>query len=193
MSSITRSTTPIPNSRIPVDAHTASIDLDPTEWKPKLSSRSRSSNSEAARFLARFHHNATPTDHENKHFPSPAQHSTPASAHTSTTSIFSLNPTNASSSLAHSPITASSSYSASADYFNRPLPPRQDPLYASSAGTTRSVDLVIPQADPTGTCDTTGNLTPDCGLWQKRAVKRSSSKETCVSHDGLATLFAEKK
>lgn len=184
------------SSRIPEDIHNAKSDLDPTEWKPKLHGRGVSTNSEAFRYLARFHPSTTNGDDEaigRVQRPALNPH------HRSTTSIASLNTTHTPS-LAQSPTTAPSSLSTNASFSNlgydfnvRPLPPRQNPSYSSSAGTTKGIDLVMPHAAPPAAPVVAGSA-PDHvhfhgGVWEKQTIRKLPRSVAGDAKEGLASLF----
>jgi ECL1/2/3 zinc binding proteins len=125
--------------------------------------------------------------------------------HRSTTSIASLN-TIHTPSLAQSPTTtAASSLSTSAGYTNltydfntRPLPPRHDPAYSSSASAAKSIDLVMPHAAPPATSAMAGSA-PDHmhfhgGVWEKKTIRKlPGSWAGNQAKEGLGALFGEKK
>lgn len=191
------------SSRIPPELHNAKSDLDPTEWKPKLHRRGVSTNSEAFRYLSRFHQ---PTaNEENQAIPKP---DLTRDYHSSTTSIASLaTSTTHSTSLPLTPTTAASSLSASIDYSNpkydfntRPLPPRHDPAYSSSAGANKGIELVLPHVAPAAVPATAGSMPEHIhfhgGVWEKQTVKKLPEGGAPDAKEGLGALFggaAEKK
>jgi ECL1/2/3 zinc binding proteins len=117
----------------------------------------------------------------------------------STTSMTSLNTTNTPS-LAQTPTTVSSSLGTSADYTNmfydfntRPLPPRHDPSYSSSAGASKGVDLVMPHVAPPSSPSLAGSA-PDHipfhgGVWEKQTIKKLPKGISGESKEGLGALF----
>lgn len=135
---------PIPIIRIPSDVHDAKTDLDPTEWKPvilpgRTASSTSLASSDAWNYLSRFHGgNETLLSRR---------------SHRSTTSLPGLvGGTSHVPSLTHAPSTAASSVSSTAsDYMGslsemtaaRPLPPRHNPSFSSSAA-AKGVELVVP-------------------------------------------------
>lgn len=193
------------SSRIPTDLHNAKSDLDPTEWKPKLHRRGVSTNSEAFRYLSRFHQpNANEDDMAIERIHRPSLNS----GHHSMTSINSLTNSTHAPSLAQTPTTASSSLSTSADYnqptydFNtRPLPPRHDPFYSSSAGAAKGIELVMPHVAPSAAAPNVAGSAPDQphfhgGVWEKQTVKKLHNSIGGEGKDGLGALLgraAEKK
>ncbi|KIX98365.1 uncharacterized protein Z520_05666 [Fonsecaea multimorphosa CBS 102226] len=152
--------------RIPFDLHDHRSDLDPTEWKPKIPhSRGASTNSEAFRYLSRFHqthniaynnsNNSSSSDHSSDnhshshHVIKSVDHRPgPAMRHKSTLSMSTLTPSTTTPSLANSPTTTSSSFGSMYEFNLRPLAPRTNPLYSTSAGHSRSIDLVTPHIPP---------------------------------------------
>ena len=187
------------SSRLAADIHHAKSDLDPTEWKPNLTRRGVSStNSEAFRYLSRFHQATANLDD-----PAAVERvqARPALAnnHRSSTSITSLNTTNTPS-LAQTPTTTSSSLSTSADYthlaydFNtRPLPPRHDPSHSSSAGQTIGYELVIPHIAPPAATDLAESATDEVpfhgGVWEKQSVRKFPPDLAVDAKEGLGALF----
>ena len=123
-------TSRLSTTRIPPLEHDGKSDLDPSEWKPHLSHRP---SSEAFRFLSLFHRSSatlTPTRRpalQSRNTVASVAITTPSLSHTPTTS------TSSDESLAGTPY----------DFATRPLLPRLDPKYSTSAG-TKSVDLVTP-------------------------------------------------
>jgi hypothetical protein len=123
------------------DRHNAKSDRDPTKWRPQLHRRAES---EAFRYLSRFHHSTSGVGSTDANDEKTAHH--PLLAHSSTTSMASM----PGLSLSQTPSTASSSLSVGTDYdFNpRPLQSRQNPMSSTSAGTTKGIDLVMPFVAP---------------------------------------------
>ncbi len=121
--------------------------------------------------------------------------------HHSTTSIASLNSSTHTPSLAQTPTTASSSLSTSADYnkptydFNtRPLPPRHDPSYSSSAGAAKGIDLVMPHVAQSVAVPFVAGSAPDHvhfhgGVWEKQTVKKLPNSVGSDVKEGLGALF----
>jgi hypothetical protein len=162
---------------IPASQHNAKADLDPTEWKPRLLTRS---NSEAFRYLSQFHR--SPTERGGDAHDEGGGHRHLFSL-CSTTSIASM--TTPSLSLSQTPSTASSSLSTGAEYdFNtRPLQSRQNPVYSASAGTTKSIDLVLPFVGP---C-TAASL--PCQFDDRKYEKRSLTRVSTWPTEGLGVLI----
>jgi hypothetical protein len=157
---------PIPGLRIPCDLHDANTDLDPTEWKPVISRRNGSSASlastEAWTYLSQFHggDEAMLTLRGRR---------SDGGVHRSSASLSALmqgpgpGPGQGPGvpSLTHTPSTAASSFNSNSDYVSysysymydfaaatRPLPPRHNPSFSSSAGATKGVELVVPHFVP---------------------------------------------
>lgn len=140
---------PTPSIRIPAEHHDAKTDLDPTEWKPVIPRRSNGSatslaSSEAWQYLSKFLGGSAETMLPSRR-----------SGHRSTTSLSSVTSGEGAPSLSHTPSTAASSLNSNSDYVgymhdyaNRPLPPRHNPSFSTSAGTTKGVELVVPQISP---------------------------------------------
>jgi hypothetical protein len=172
-----------PAIRIPAELHDAKSDLDPTEWKPVIHRRHGSAtsvaSSEAWNFLSQFHGDeALPAGRH------------PAMGHRSTSSLSILtNGAAGTPSLTHTPSTATSSYNSSSDYVslmfdfsNRPLPPRHNPSFSSSAGATKGVGLVVPHMAPSAvsavdmvtiTSNDSGSLFPiSGGTWGENEMKK---------------------
>jgi ECL1/2/3 zinc binding proteins len=144
-----------PAIRIPADNHNAKSDLDPTEWKPKGKRDGR--NSEAFRYLSQFHRASTSTLDENEKIARPYMHR----SHASMTSMVTT------PSLASTPTTATSSLSIDYDFNIRALPPRHNPMYSASAGTTKNIDLVTPHMVPS----VVGSV-PGDGSWEKKPIPK---------------------
>lgn len=208
--------------RIPSDLHDSKSDLDPTEWKPIISSarhhgRNASStslaSSDAWNFLSQFHYHrndarissSTPsTFHAMMMMPSRRSPTT----RNSTTSLSTMEmgtpslvntpstATTAPSSVASSPPSSSPSSSLPGDYISaaapayshgyayggygynytaeavvapamdpgRPLPPRHNPSFSTSAGATKDVELVVPHIITPAEAEEEGAHE---GLWMK--------------------------
>ncbi|EXJ93061.1 hypothetical protein A1O3_01617 [Capronia epimyces CBS 606.96] len=184
-----------PALRIPADIHDAKSDLDPTEWKPKLERRGQS---EAFRYLSRFNHtmNAsasdTPPRHDVQQLERPAtwrhRSTMSMSMSTSTSTTTMTTP-----SLGNTPTTTASSFDSIYYDFNlRPLPPRQNPLYSTGAGTYKGIDLVTPHIPPPLDVDTVGSgsvptVALDNDFWGKKAVVPGSTPQG----NGLRALFGK--
>ncbi|KAL2414913.1 hypothetical protein ABEF95_001289 [Exophiala dermatitidis] len=187
----------IPSLRIPADQHDAKSDLDPTEWKPKLQRPSHTRQSEAFRYLSRFHQTMLNNDNTNNSWTStsvPDASLRPAAAprHKSTMSLS----TSTTPSLGNTPTTTTTSTSTSFDsVYNydydfkvRPLPPRQNPMASTSPGTYRGIgiDLVTPHIAP-----------PAPPLMKMRDddhlddVVVASTKMSKSNSSGLRALFAK--
>ncbi|OAP61999.1 hypothetical protein AYL99_04202 [Fonsecaea erecta] len=194
-----------PTIRIPFDLHDHRSDLDPTEWKPKIPSRGASTNSEAFRYLSRFHqthmiaaNNNNSPDHSDSlgQFVKPERPA--ATRHKSTLSMSTLTPSTATPSLANSPTTTSSSLGSLYDFNLRPLAPRTNPLYSTSAGHARSIDLVTPHIPPpastvVGDVALAGSVPTvdfEVDLWGKKVVKPIVPAAT-PKGEGLGALFGK--
>ena len=155
-----------PSIRIPADHHNAKSDLDPTEWKPKGKRDLR--NSEAHRYLSQFHRSSTSAldDNEKISTARPFMHR----SHASMTSMMTT------PSLASTPTTATSSLSIDYDFNTRALPPRHNPMYSASAGSTKDIGLVTPHMVP----ETVGSV-PGDGSWEKKPVAKRAGGDL----DGL--------
>ncbi|EXJ53877.1 hypothetical protein A1O7_09213 [Cladophialophora yegresii CBS 114405] len=181
------------SARIPVDIHDHKSDLDPTEWKPKLPHRGASTNSEAFRYLSRFHHAQAGgyvdnLDHVVKRGDRPA-----TLRHKSTLSMSTLTPGTTTPSLANTPTTTASSVDSMYEFNLRPLAPRSNPLYSTSAGHSRGIDLVTPHIPPpavavdvvvAGSAGTPGTPAGTV-LWDKKVVVPGATPKG----EGLGVLF----
>ncbi|ETI19321.1 hypothetical protein G647_09153 [Cladophialophora carrionii CBS 160.54] len=177
------------SSRIPVDIHDHKSDLDPTEWKPKLPHRGASTSSEAFRYLSRFHQaqagNIDHLDH-GKRDRAPA-----TLRHKSTLSMSTLTPGTTTPSLANTPTTTASSVDSMYEFNLRPLAPRTNPLYSTSAGHSRGIDLVTPHipppAVPVDVVMVAGSAGTQAGndLWDKKVVVPGATPKG----EGLGVLF----
>ncbi|RMZ75155.1 hypothetical protein DV737_g5433, partial [Chaetothyriales sp. CBS 132003] len=190
---------PTPSIRIPPDVHTFKPDLDPTEWKPKLSGSTSLSrtHSDAYRYLSRFHmdnNNAVnPSGNEYVRVDRPSsaaqrrKHMSMHHMHTkslTTTPSLASTPTTAASSLSS---TASASASAMAsrsldvgydcDFHTRPLNSRTNPLYAISPA-AKSTDLVTPHIVPA--LGGAGEMT-----WEKKPISEPGVKQSALSKEFL--------
>ncbi|KAI9368270.1 life-span regulatory factor-domain-containing protein [Aspergillus egyptiacus] len=163
--------------RIPADAHDAKTDLDPTEWKPVISTDGRYASamaSDAWKYLSQFHGDQVVL---------PIRRA--RGDYYSSESISTL------PSLSHSPSltpsTASSLSSAASDYMSsmresaqRPLPPRHKPCYSGSGSVSKGVDLVVPHIavvpDSLVDLPNSGSIFPaNSGLWDEKTVDRPVS------------------
>lgn len=141
--------TDVPVVRIPADNHCYKPDLDPTEWKPKAtrSARPASSryNSEAYRYLSSFHR--------------AINHDTPNGIKIDVPNMSAIAATAPTTpSLGNTPTTTASSWSTSTsagytgqgghDYDTRPLAPRHNRWYSTSAVGAGGIDLVTPHIPP---------------------------------------------
>lgn len=84
---------------------------------------------------------------------------------------------------------ASSTY----DFNSRPLAPRQDPSFSSSAGATKGIELVLPHAAPPAAPPMAGSV-PDHvhfqdGVWEKQAVRKLLRDSAGDVKEGLGALF----
>lgn len=165
---------PIPGHlRIPSDLHDAKSDLDPTEWKPLISTRRNGSSaslasSEAWNYLSQFHPPAAADESASSMLMLPTRRT--GYVHRSSASLSALAgygygamiPT---PSLSNTPTTAASSLNSNSDYIGymydppafgggavstssstvtRPLPPRHNPSFSTAACATKGVELVVP-------------------------------------------------
>lgn len=122
--------------------------------------------------------------------------------HRRTPSITSLNPPSLGTPTTTTSTTTSSSLSTSADCTNltydfntRPLAPRQDPSYSSSAGAAKGIDLVLPHVAPPATPLLAGSA-PDHvpfhgGVWEKQMVKKLPEGLAGDAKEGLGALFGK--
>ncbi|KAF7593997.1 hypothetical protein BBP40_010394 [Aspergillus hancockii] len=164
---------PIRSTRTPRilgEFHDSKTDLDPTEWKPVIpmgfGGSTSLASSEAWQYLSQFHGGSAPVPMRR-----------PRVDHRSSTSLSTfLSSTCAPPSLTHTPSTAASSFSsnASESYLNesahRPLPPRHNPYFSSSANGTKGVELVVPHmevrvGDSTADMDGGSVFPANSGLW----------------------------
>lgn len=129
----------IPPIRIPTETHEARSELDPTEWKPVILGGAGTSlaSSDAWNYLSQFHGGDGTMLAQR--------------AHRSTASLPGLVGGTNAPSLTNTPSVASSYSSTASDYLGsmyektqRPLPPRHNPYFSSSAA-TKGVELVVPQ------------------------------------------------
>ncbi|ERF75659.1 hypothetical protein EPUS_08812 [Endocarpon pusillum Z07020] len=176
---------------------------------------SSSNNSEAFRYLSRFNQSTTTPNGEDMTTERIQRPSLPKANnnhhHHSTTSITSLLNNNtittngSTPSLSQTPTTTPSSLSTSIDYttttpnydFNtRPLPPRHDPSYSSSAGAIKGgYDLVMPYVAPPAPPVVAGSAPDHVHLdgeaWEKQTVRKlapAAGSEGEV-REGLGKLF----
>ena len=157
--------TDYPTIRIPADHHNAKSDLDPTEWKPKGKRDLR--NSEAHRYLSQFHRSSTSILDDSEKDARPFMHR----SHASMTSTMTT------PSLASTPTTATSSLSVEYDFNTRALPPRHNPIYSASAGSTKDIGLVTPHMVPV----IVGSSPVGDTSWAKKPVAKRAGGE----QDGL--------
>ncbi|KIW29911.1 uncharacterized protein PV07_05696 [Cladophialophora immunda] len=192
-----------PFTRIPFDLHDHRSDLDPTEWKPKIPHRGASANSEAFRYLSRFHQthniiNNNSADHPDHHHHQSKPVRPVAMRHKSTLSMSTLTPGTTTPSLANSPTTTSSSFGSMYEFNLRPLAPRTNPLYSTSAGHSRSIDLVTPHIPPptptvvgdVGLAGSIPAVEAEVDLWGKKVVRPVVSAAT-PKGEGLGALFGK--
>ena len=166
-----------PSIRTPAELHNAKSDLDPTEWKPKLHRRGES---EASQYLAQFHRSTSALGIDAHDEPMAHR---PLFSHRSTTSIASM--TTPSLYLSQTPTTASSSLSTGPEYdFNtRPLQSRHNPMYSTSTGTTKGIDLVMPFVAPSMVMSLPRQVE------DRKYEKRSVAKMSTSAGEGLAALI----
>ncbi|KAL8858467.1 MAG: hypothetical protein Q9178_004965 [Gyalolechia marmorata] len=126
--------TPLPASsaRIPPEAHEGRSDLDPTEWKPKLS---HYPSSDASMYLSQFHR--TPPAYGS---PRHGSHHRPAALHTETVDSVSMNAPSLSATPSASSTSSGDSIAGTPyDFSKRPsVHGRPDPVHS------KSVNLVTP-------------------------------------------------
>ncbi|KAI1609871.1 life-span regulatory factor-domain-containing protein [Exophiala viscosa] len=173
-------------SRIPSDIHHHKSDLDPTEWKPKLAHRGAS---EAFRYLSRFHQTMMDGDAAPQHV---HRHKSSASASLSMMTT---------PSLGNTPTTTSSSFDSayyglsSFSFSTRPLPPRQNPMYSTSAN-GKGIDLVTPHIAPsldaTVAMSVPGTIIFDEDLWGKKVIVPGSTPRS-GDGKGLGALFCKEE
>jgi hypothetical protein len=105
-------------------------------------------------------------------------------------------------SLSHSPISATSSLNSVGDltgytnYFfdfnnNRPLPPRHNPSFSNSAGTTKGLELVMPHVAPApGKVDSTiGSSKHEHGVTDPWEKKWGKSTPTTTAGSSASTII----
>lgn len=176
---------PVPSIRIPPEFHDAKTDLDPTEWKPKIStspSRISSSlaSSEAWRYLSQFHGG------DEAMFPARRA----GAGHRSTSSLSTLTSTNGTvPGLIHTPSTVASSFSSTAsddvgnaDSVHRPLPPRHNPFYSGGANATKGLDLVVPHVETPSESGVVVSVAPSRAQWEDLSEKAVTV--TSIACDG---------
>jgi hypothetical protein len=171
--------------------HDHKSDLDPTEWKPKLS-RNSTTHSEAYRYLSRFHqaqiNGGIMSDNaEHIKLDRPAY-----LRHKSTSSMSTLIASTTTPSLANTPSTTASSIDSLHDFNLRPLAPRTNPMYSSSAGYPRGIDLVTPHIPPPvvpAEVAVAGSSGTESGidLWGKKLVVPGATPKS----EGLGALFTK--
>ncbi|THC99540.1 hypothetical protein EYZ11_001000 [Aspergillus tanneri] len=136
-----------PAIRIPGKFNDAKTEEDPSEWKPVISMGSSSpsalGSSEAWHYLSQFHGREAPLLRRPK-----------TNRHSSSSLSTLISATGPLPSLAHTPSTVASSISSCAsdisyvpDSSHRPLPPRHNPCFSSSASATKGVELVVPHVE----------------------------------------------
>ncbi|KAK4936811.1 hypothetical protein LTR10_022400 [Elasticomyces elasticus] len=172
-------------SRIPADIHHHKSDLDPTEWKPKLAHRGAS---EAFQYLSRFHQ----TMMDGEAVQPVHRHKSSASATLSMTTT---------PSLGNTPTTTASSFDSayhgltSFTFNTRPLPPRQNPMYSTSAN-GKGFDLVTPHIPPsldaTVAMSVPGTIRFDEDLWGKKVIVPGSTPRA-GNGNGLGALFGKEE
>lgn len=149
--------------RIPTDMPDVRTDLDPTEWKPVISSDSHSPSlmtSDAWKYLCKFHGDepAAPIRRSKGYNQSSSSLSTLPSLSQTVASTPSSLSSNASDYMSHM-----------SDSTHRPLPPRHKPCFSSS-GSAKSVELVVPHiemiSDSHVNTSNSGSIFPaSSGLW----------------------------
>ncbi|KAL8928711.1 MAG: hypothetical protein Q9172_000774 [Xanthocarpia lactea] len=123
---------PASSARIPPEAHEGRSDLDPTEWKPKLS---HCPSSDASMYLSQFHR--TPPAYGS---PRGGSHHRPAALRTQTADSVSMNAPSLSATPSASSTSSGDSIAGTPyDFSERPsVPSRPDPVHS------KSVNLVTP-------------------------------------------------
>ncbi|KAL4896245.1 life-span regulatory factor-domain-containing protein [Aspergillus ambiguus] len=174
-----------PAVRIPSESNDSKTDQDPTEWKPVIpvgSGTSPLASSEAWQYLSQFHGSQVPL---------PVRRSRSDRSCASLSTLMSAPATMPS--LIHTPSTMASSFSSntsesmsySHDPAHRPLPPRHNPNFSSSANGAKGLDLVVPhmkvrveEGSPINS--TRGSIFPaDSSLWN------DSSSEKTLTADAM--------
>lgn len=101
-----------------------------------------------------------------------------------------LAPSTGAPSLANTPTTTASSFDSMYEFNLRPLAPRTNPLFSTSAGHSRSIDLVTPHIPPPVVpvdVGVAGSAETDTGfdLWGKKLVVPVATPKG----EGLGALF----
>lgn len=178
-----------PAIQIPGAFNDSKTDQDPSEWKPVIPMSSGGgkplASSDAWQYLSQFHGGEVPLMRRPK-----------TNRHSSSNLSTLMSASGPIPSLAHTPSTVSSSVSSnSSDYMSyvdsafRPLPPRHNPSFSSSACATKGVELVVPhlkiQADDAPVDDTSGSIFPaNSSLWEDPPSQKPSQ---AVAEIGFAT------
>jgi hypothetical protein len=110
--------------------------------------------------------------------------------HKSTLSVSTLTPGTTTPSLANTPTTTASSVDSLYEFNLRPLAPRTNPLYSTSAGHSRGIDLVTPHIPPPAApvdVVVAGSAGTQAGidLWGKKVVVPGATPKG----EGLGVLF----
>ncbi|KAG0160274.1 hypothetical protein PDIDSM_7801 [Penicillium digitatum] len=169
----------IPAMRIPIHAHDAKSDLDPTEWKPVLvRSASSLASSDAWNYLSQFHRGtgelmlSRPTvQRSSSSFSALAGGVAPSHV----------------PGLTNTPSTVASSFSSTAsDYLGsmyeaRPLPPRHNPYFPGTS-VTKGVELVVPHIvsahedlGPIGVSDSGSIFPASSAVWEDNSYEKRSA------------------
>lgn len=182
-----------PAIRIPGEFNDSKTDQDPSEWKPVIPMTSSGSaplaSSDAWQYLSQFHGGEAPLLRRPK-----------ADRHSSSSLSTLMSASGPIPSLAHTPSTVASSVSSNAsDYMScvpesafRPLPPRHNPSFSSSACATKGVELVVPhveiRADDAPVDDTSGSIFPaNSSLWDDAPSHKAPVSTVEITANGVST------
>ncbi|KAF9883211.1 hypothetical protein FE257_003868 [Aspergillus nanangensis] len=186
-----------PVIRIPSETGESKTDQDPSEWKPVIQmtpgEASAMASSDAWKYLSQFHDGQVPL---------PVRRS--RSNHHSSASLSTLvSTTGPSPSLSHTPSSVASSFSSTSsesvgpmhDSAHRPLPPRHNPNFSSSANGTKGLELVMPHmkvhAEEGSPLDTTrGSIFPaNSSLWDDSINEKTPTTSTAGVLSAKKRLF----
>ncbi|PLB50431.1 hypothetical protein P170DRAFT_143680 [Aspergillus steynii IBT 23096] len=184
-----------PAIRIPGEFNDSKTDQDPSEWKPVIpmsaSGAEPLASSDAWHYLSQFHGGEAPLMRRPK-----------ANRNSSSSLSTLMSSSGPIPSLAHTPSTVASSVSSNAsDYLSyvpesafRPLPPRHNPSFSSSACATKGVELVVPhveiQADDAPVDDTSGSIFPaNSSLWDDVPSEKAplATAAIAITANGVST------
>ncbi|KAL4927391.1 uncharacterized protein BDV17DRAFT_127015 [Aspergillus undulatus] len=168
-------------SRIPTDTVEAKTDLDPTEWKPVISSEASEAlspsimTSDAWKYLARFHSDDSV----------PALRRMKGHAHSQSSTSVSTLPS-LSRTLSSSSSSSASSVSSSAQSYvghvygsHRPLPPRHRTCFSGRSSISKGVELITPQItvvpDTSVDAPNSGSIFPaGSRLWDEKSQAKAT-------------------